>query len=107
MFFSSAALNRRFRRFTATLPLLTKRRSMVNVSSLFSLESALDECSTQKADLSRGSQSHELHQLVSEDLCLLIEVIEITKETLRCDGGNTETFRSLLFRWELLLQCQP
>ena len=48
---------------------------------LFSLGSALDERFTQKAQLSRCSQSHELHQLVNEDFCLLIESIEITKET--------------------------
>ena len=55
---------------------------MVKVFSLFSMGSALDEISTWKAQLSRGSQSNELHQLVNEDFCLLIESIEITKETL-------------------------
>ena len=48
---------------------------------LFSLGSPLGDCSTWKAQLSRCSQSHELHQLVNEDFCLLMEAIEITKET--------------------------
>ena len=82
MFFSSAFPNRRLRKYTATLPLFKKGHSLVNVFCLFPLGSALDECSTQKAQLSRCSQSHELHQLVTEDICLLIGANEITKETL-------------------------
>ena len=35
-----------------------------------------------------------MHQLVNEGLCLLIEGIEITKETLLSDDANAETFRS-------------
>ena len=44
--------------------------------------------------MTKGSQWHELHQLVNEHLCLLIEAIEITKETVWIGGANTETFRS-------------
>ena len=46
MFFSSAVLTLRLRNNTATLPLFKKGHSMVNVFCLFSLGSALDECST-------------------------------------------------------------
>ena len=46
MFFSSAALIRRLRKYTATLPLFKKGHSLVNVFCLFPLGSALDECST-------------------------------------------------------------
>ena len=86
MFFSSAALIRRLRRYDATLPLFKKRHSMVNVFCLFPLGSALDECSTLKAQLSQCSLSHKLHQLVTEDFCLLIGAIEVTKETLWSDA---------------------
>ena len=81
MFFSSAAIIRRFRKYTATLSLFKKGHSTVKVCSLFSMGSALDEISTKKAQLSQGSQSLEFHQLVNEDSCLLIESIGITKET--------------------------
>ena len=86
MFFSSTALIRRLHRYAATLPLFKKGHSMVNVSSVFSLGSALDECSTLQAHLSRGSYSHDLHQLVTEDLILLTEAGGITKQTLWSDG---------------------
>ena len=46
MFFSSAAIIRRLRKYTATLPLFKKRHSMVKYFSLFSMGSALDEIST-------------------------------------------------------------
>ena len=46
MFFSSAALIRRLRNYTATLPLFKKGHSLVNVFYLFPLGSALDEGST-------------------------------------------------------------
>ena len=45
MFFSSAALIRRLRKYTATLPLFKKGHSTINVFPQFSLGSALDECS--------------------------------------------------------------
>ena len=82
MFFSSAVLTRRLRKHTATLRFFKKGHSMVNVFCLFPLGSALDEFSTWKTQLSRCSQSHELHQLLNEDFCISIESIEITKETL-------------------------
>ena len=50
---------------------------------LFSLGSPLDDCSTWKAQLSQYSQSPELHQLVNEDFCLLIEAIEITRDFVK------------------------
>ena len=50
---------------------------------LFSVGSPLDDCSTWKAQLSRYSQSPELHQLVNEDFCLLIEAIEITRDFVK------------------------
>ena len=46
MFFSSAAIIRRFRKYIATLPLFKKGHSMVKVYSLFSMGSALDEISS-------------------------------------------------------------
>ena len=46
MFFSSAALIRMLRKYTATFPLFKKGHSLVNVFCLFPMGSALDECST-------------------------------------------------------------
>ena len=46
MFFSSATIIHRLRKYTKTLPLFKKRQSVVKVFSLFSMGSALDEIST-------------------------------------------------------------
>ena len=99
VFYSSAFLIRRLYR-AATLPALQERTFYGQSSFLSSLGSDLDEFYTSKTQMLRGNHSHELNQLITEDLCLLIKTIEINKETLWIDRVKTKFFRSFHFRWE-------
>ena len=82
MFFSSAAIIRRLRNILRHSPSLRKDIPWSKFFLCFQWALLLTKLPHKKTQLSRGSQSHELHQLVNEDSCLLIESIEITKETL-------------------------